>query len=169
MCKGHLFALPAVVGISVSFLLEEAGWWHKHELGRGSGRVRSSAMVSIRACRGMKGFRWTHPESLKPQVKSASEGLFTAMYLGCVLPWHRHNLPGRELPSVSPQAASALSSPAGCLGKAVSGSGRGSGRVTGMCQISSCSFGPHSYISSYSMSCQISCICHCSKHQHALQ
>lgn len=79
MCKGHLFALPAGAGVSPSFLLEEAGRWHKHELGRGSGRAGSSAMVSIRVCRGTKVFRGMHPESQNPQVKSASEGLFTGI------------------------------------------------------------------------------------------
>ena len=58
---------------------------------------------------------------------------------------------------------------AGCLGKAVTGSGSGSGGVTGMCQISSCSSGPCSCVSSYSMSCQVSCLCHCSKYHRALQ
>lgn len=67
------------------FLLKEAGRWLKCELGRGSGRAGSSVMVSIRACWGMKVFRWMHPKSQNSQVKSASGGFFKAMYLGCVL------------------------------------------------------------------------------------
>lgn len=117
MSKGRLFGLPAGAGVSLSFLSEEAGRWHEHELGRGLGRAGSSTMVSIRACRGMEVCRSAQPMLGNRQVKSASEGLFSAVHLGHVLQRHRHNLPGRELPSVSPLAASALSNPGRLFGE----------------------------------------------------
>lgn len=117
MSKGHLFGLSAGAGVSLSFPLEEAGRWHERESGRGLARAGSSTMVSIRACRGTEVCRSMYPVTGNIQVKSASEELFTAMCLGCVLQQHRHNVPGRELPPVSPLAASALSKPGRLFGE----------------------------------------------------
>jgi len=100
-----------------AFLLEKAGRCHESAPWSGLARAGSSAMVLIGACRGTEICRSMHSVSGNMQAKPASEGIFTAMHLGCVLQRHRHNLPGRELPCVCPLAASALASPGRLFGE----------------------------------------------------
>lgn len=127
-------------------------------------------MVSVRVCRGTEVCITMHPVSGNTQAKTASVGLFTSDVLGmCFYQGTATLSQAGSCPLCLCWQPQPVPNQAGCLGKAVSGFGGSSGRVTWMCQISSCSSGSCSRSPSSSMSHQISCPCHCIRHHWALQ
>lgn len=140
---------------------------HRRELGCSLARAGSSTTVSIRVYRGTEVCISMHSASGNTQVKTAS---FTSNALGmCSYQGTAALSQAGSCPLCLRWQPQPFPNQAGCLGKAVSGSGSSSGGVTWMCQISSCSSGSCSHSPSYSMSRQISCPCHCSRHHWALQ